>query len=92
MIEKIIIITLTVYGIFVTMQQGMIFEKLGTWIEDKLGDFWCKPVNCCPVCMSFWYGSILYWVVWHNNFLEWFICVTAAMGLSYIFVRLFPSD
>lgn len=41
----------------------MIFEKQGKWIEDKLGEYWSKPVISCPVCMSSVYGFIGFFVI-----------------------------
>ncbi len=84
MLEKIIIISLITFAIYATMQEGMIFEKLGNFFERVLGDFWSKPVNSCPVCMAFWYGLVIClifgWALW---------LPVAAMGLNYVLIRMF---
>jgi hypothetical protein len=55
----------------------MVFEKLGDWIESKVGEFWAKPMGKCYVCATFWMGGIIALIV------GWpvYLCVPA-MGLS----------
>ena len=93
MIEKLFIISFIVFGIFATMQDGMIFEKIGVWVEDTVGEYWGKPIALCPVCMFPWYGSIVYWVYpWQHVWYEWVALMIAGIGLNYIFIRLFSED
>lgn len=92
MIEKIVIISLLCFGIYCTFQEEMVFEKYGLWIEKTFGDFWCKPLGCCIVCFTFWMGSILYWLIYHNTWQEWLIVVISGMGLNYILTRLFNDN
>lgn len=73
-----------VNGIYATMQEGMIFEKLGKFFEDKLGEFWCKPLSCCNVCMTPWYGSVLYLLlpIQNKSVEDAAITLVAAMGFN----------
>lgn len=50
-----------------------------------------NPVFDCPVCMCPWWGTILYWLLFHNTVVEWIICIFAAMGLNYIIAKLSPE-
>jgi len=92
MIEQIIITSLIVFGIYCTMQEGMIFGKFGIWIEKTLGEFWAKPVATCAVCMAMWYGTVIYLILYRVSVLDWFVTVVAAMGLNYVLVRMFNDD
>lgn len=86
MIEKIIILTLISIGICATMWHDMVFEKVGDWIEDKVGEFWAKPLGKCYICTTFWVSliicAIVGWPIW--------LCVPA-MGLSAV-TSLFQHD
>ena len=54
------IIALIVMFIKATFWPGMIFEKVGTFFENLLGEYWSKPVTGCNICMTPYYGTILY--------------------------------
>jgi hypothetical protein len=92
MIEKIIIISLFVFGYCCTFWEGMIFEKVGDWIEKKLPEYICKPLFACFICATFWVGSLLYWIVWADSLQDWFITVVSAMGLNAVLSKLFKDD
>lgn len=91
MIEKIIITSLLVMAIWATMWEGMIFGFVRKWGERNLGKL-REPVYDCPICMTFWYGSGVYYLLWRNSWIEWAIVVVAAMGLNAVLVKLFPDD
>lgn len=92
MIEKIVILSFLVMAIWATMWEGAIFEFVRKWGEKHLSEKMRKPLYDCPICMGFWYGSFLYWVIWGVGFKEWAIVVVAAMGLNAILIKLFPED
>jgi len=92
MIEKIIITSLFVFGYCCTFWEGMIFEKVGDWIETKLPEYICKPLFSCFICTTFWIGSLLYWIVWDDSIQDWFITVVSAMGLNAALSKLFKDD
>lgn len=96
MIEQIAIISLLVFAIHYTMQENEIFAGLGNWIEDHLPTWAHNPLYECPVCMCFWYGSVLYWIgykldIWEVSWNEWPFVVIGAMGLNAVLVKLFPD-
>lgn len=92
MLEKVFLISFMVYGIWITFQPGMIFEKVGNFIVEKLGEFYSKPVTECPTCMSFWHGTYLYWFIWGSSVKEWGIVVIGAMGVSIVLSKLFHPE
>ncbi len=86
MIENIILLPLVTFGICCTMWEGMVLEKLGDWIESKVGEFWAKPLGKCFICTTFWVSLIICIVVgW-----PWWYPVPA-MGLSAV-ISLFQND
>lgn len=92
MIEKILIISLWVIGYCCTFWEGMIFERIGLWLETRLPEWIQKPLYACFICACFWWGSALYWLVWGNSWKEWAIVVIAAMGLNAAISKLIPKD
>lgn len=96
MIEKIFIISFIVFAIHYTMLPGEIFGKLGNWFADNLPGAIHKPVFDCPVCMGFWYGTIIYWLVWGlwlcvSTWQEWIVCAIGVVGLNFVLSKLFPD-
>lgn len=90
MTEKIFIISLIVFAIWYTMLPGEIFGKLGLWFSKHLPDKLHGPVYECAVCMSFWYGTIIYWLNW-SSWREWILVVPASMGLNVVITHLWPE-
>lgn len=64
MIERAITISLIITGIHMTMQEGMIFERLGAFIGNLLDSMHMgilrKPVYECLICMGGIWTVILY--------------------------------
>lgn len=90
MIEKAFIIAMLVLSIWYTMKEGEIFEGLGNWLERKLHPAFHPPVFGCPVCMTPWYGSICYVILW--GFDWWmFPIVIVAMGINATINKLTPD-
>jgi len=94
MIEKAIIIALLVLSIWYTMQEEQIFEKLGDWLMDHLPEAIHKPVFDCPICMSPWYGSVLYWLIpWQkigiqeSTLIGWPVAIIVAMGFNIVITK-----
>jgi hypothetical protein len=82
MIERIVLLSLTAIAICCTMWEGMIFEKLGDWIEKQVGEFWAKPLGKCYVCFTFWFSLIAcFWLHWP------LVYAIPAMGLSAVISR-----
>lgn len=99
MIEKVFIISMIVWAVWICMQSEMIFEKLGVWLQEhldkwfgkELGEYIGKPVFSCPICMSFWYGSLAYWIIWGESTKQWLIVVVGVIGLNTILSKLMPE-
>jgi hypothetical protein len=83
-----ITIFLLVLSIWYTMQPGEIFGKLGLWLGVKLPAKLHPPVFECNVCMTPWYGSVIYWVLYANGGKDWLITIIAAMGMQVVLNKL----
>lgn len=92
MITIIPTISLFVFGYCCTFWEGMIFGKVGNWLDERLPEWIAKPLYQCYICACFWWGTALYWFVWGNSVKEWFVCVVAAMGLNAVLSKLFRDD
>lgn len=88
MIEKIIISSLITFASWYALQDGEIFGKLGNWFAKVLPPQLHNPVFDCPTCMGFWYGSLTYWIVYHNSIKEWIIVAICTVGLNLIISKL----
>lgn len=88
---QIITIFLSVLSIWYTMQPGEIFGKLGLWLGENLPKQIHPPVFECNVCMTPWYGSVLYWALYHHGVVDWLITVIAAMGMQVVLNKLSPK-
>lgn len=91
MIEKSLIIALLVLSIHYTLQEGEIFEGLGKYFEKALPERVHPAVFACNVCMTVWYGTLLYWLIpWQklnltvSNWLEWPVVIIGAMGINIV--------
>lgn len=87
--SHILITSLFVFGYCCTFWEGMIFEKVGDWLETKLPEYITKPLFACFICATFWIGSLLWLVMGWDN---WFIGVISAMGLNAVLSKLFKDD
>lgn len=90
MIEKILIISLLVIFLWHTFQEHEILGWVGTWVEGAVGEFYAKPITGCSVCMTPWWGSAIYILLWGINW-QWPLVVFAAAGLNAVIVRLWPD-
>lgn len=80
---EIITIALTVYGLSAVFDEGMIFQKVGDYLESKLPHWLYMPLVGCSICMTPWYGALIclfmHWPIWY---------VIPAMGLNAMIVHL----
>lgn len=86
MIIQAIIISSIVFFIFVCYREEMIFGFLNRWFKKKLPEKLWKPVFNCPFCMCPWYGSIIYWIFFHESILGWLLVTGTASGLITFFI------
>ncbi len=74
---KALLMSIVSIGICSTMWEKMIFEKLGDWIESKVGEWWAKPLGKCYICFSFWASLIACLIIgW-----DWWLCFIT-LGIS----------
>jgi hypothetical protein len=98
MIEKSIIIGLLTLSIWYTMQDGEIFEGLGKWFEKVLPERIHPALFACNVCLTPWYGSVLYWVtpwqkigVMGSTLIGWPVAIIVAMGFNIVINKWSPE-
>lgn len=91
MLEQAAIIAFITIAVWATMLYEMIFG----WVRDKTEHWpiWLKkPVYECPICMTAWYGTLAYWLIWGNSVKEWGIVVICGMGIVTVFVNIKNTD
>jgi hypothetical protein len=95
MLETAFIIAFIVYFIKATTWKGMIFHSLTEKLEG-LPEFIRKPLFECPVCMTPWWGIIIYLTGHYAGLPEFFtisiqrliFTVFVAAGINTIFLIL----
>jgi hypothetical protein len=55
-----LILALIIYFIKATTWEGHIWEKQGKALKEKLPEKLYKPIIGCPICMTPWWGTLLY--------------------------------
>jgi hypothetical protein len=91
------IIALLVLSIWYTFQEGEIFGFV-SYYGDRLPDKLQQPIFACNVCMTFWWGSLLYWGLHLLRFWDgvgwktWLVTVIVAMGINATINKLAPPD
>ena len=84
-IERAFIISLIVIALWCCFLPGMIFEKINYL---RIYNSIKKPIFECPVCMVFWYGTVIYWSVFHAGILDWMLVIGVSMGFATFFVKI----
>lgn len=82
MIAHILIIALFTLGYCCTFWEGMIFERIGDFMECNFPEWLWKPLGGCYICACMWIGSGVYVVLWGTSWLDWFITCVGAMGIN----------
>lgn len=90
MIQQAVVISMIILAIHSFTWQGMIFNGIKKLIKPE----WhiSKPIYGCPICMTPWWGTLMYAVFfWSGSFYQWidWLCVVGcATGFSVISVIL----
>lgn len=87
MIEISLVIALIIFAAHSFTWEGMIFEGVKKVIKPE----WkiSKPIYGCPICMTPWWGTIIYTLIFvFAGWKEWFLTIGAATGFSVICVIL----
>lgn len=85
MFEHAAIIALTVLAIWYTFQEGEIFGFMQRFSNWKIA----PALFECNVCMSPYYGSALYVIIYGINW-QWPVVVGCAMGINAALNKLSP--
>lgn len=86
MLEPIIIISLLVLAIWYTFQEGEIFGFMQRYSDWKIA----PALFDCNVCMTPWWGSLLYVIIYGIN-CKWPVVVFSAMGINAAINKLSPD-
>ena len=119
MIELLIINSLIIWGVFTSIQEGLIFDWIGEFIRgvhykrsqpegtidfntklvDNFSNWIKKPLATCPICMSSFYGTPVFWFAYLTNMINYdyiiivYICyVFALAGLNYLILTFMPGE
>jgi hypothetical protein len=84
MIINALTISLIILFIHACTWDGHIFEFVRTWIDEKKKI--SKPVYNCPICMTPYYGTVLWFIFFKSDFKDWFLTIGAAAGFSVLYV------
>lgn len=90
-IGKAWIIALLVLSIWYSFQEGEIFGFVTKWGDDHVPKKLRAPLYDCNVCMSFWYGSGIYYLLYQNSWVEWIVVVICSMGFNAALNKLSPD-
>jgi hypothetical protein len=86
MITQAFIIAMIVLFIHACTWRGMIFEGIKKIIKPE-GHLY-KPIYGCPICMTPYYGTIIYLIFFRISVTDWLLTVGTASGMSVIAVLL----
>ena len=86
MLEQSFIIALLILAIWYTMQEGEIFGFMQRWSKMKIA----PALFDCNVCMTPYYGSVLYVLIYGINW-QWPVVVLSAMGINAAVNKLSPD-
>lgn len=84
MIQNAFVIAMIVFFIYMTFRPLMIFGFVNVWLKTWLPKKLWKPVFDCPICMTPWYGSIIYFALLNapSQFVTWMLTVGTAAGIT----------
>lgn len=91
MFEQSLIIALLVLSIWYTMQEGEIFGGLGRWLETHTPAKIHPALFECNICMTAWYGSALYWLLYGESIRQWPVVVVVAMAINIVINKWSPD-
>ena len=97
MIELLIINSLIIWGVYTSIQEGMIFEGVGNFIKykkvtyenmtkltkDRFPQWMQKPLATCPICMSSIYGTPVFWFAYFTDMINY--DYTIIVYICYVF-------
>jgi len=84
MIQDAVILICWIQFVNACFWEGMIFGKIGYWLEVHAHAFW-KPLIGCTICMTPWHG-LLAWYIFDINPLA----ILIAAGINTIIAKWEP--
>lgn len=91
MIEQSLFIALSVLAIWATMWDVMIFGFIRRYCETYYPEKICMVIFDCPVCMTPWYGSVIYFFKYGVTE-DMFWVILMAMGWNVLVVKFLPEN
>ena len=79
---------LCLWAVYASFKPGMIFGNWGDKIEDRLGEYWSKPVVSCPVCMPTLWAVPVFFIFVALPWYFVFIYHLTMVGFNYILSQL----
>lgn len=76
---------LAIVGICLAFGNGMIFDRIGRWIESKVHYNLTMPLFNCPTCMASIHSVLPFWMTYEfglNTLLLYIVYVPALSALS----------
>lgn len=87
LIEKSLVIAFLVLGAASLLWDGMLLEKLRPKLEKVLPEFLHKPLFACAVCMTPWWGSLAYIILFGFDGLTMLSTIIIAFTINLILVK-----
>lgn len=91
MLQQSFIISFMVMAIWATMWEGAIFDFIRKFGDKYLHEKLQKPIYDCPICAVPYYGSLIYWLLFHVSWQDWAVTIIVSMGINTVFVKLMPD-
>ena len=80
-----IVNALAIIGIYLAFGEGMIFRRVGLWVEKNIHYDLTKPLFNCPTCMASIHSVIPFWMTYEiseDTILLYIIYIPALSALS----------
>jgi len=83
------IVAMMVLFLHATTWEGMIFEGIKKIIPPK--GMLYKPIYGCPICMTPWWGTVIYLLTQDFDWKIWLLSIGCASGINVISVVLLSA-
>jgi hypothetical protein len=79
---------LCLWAVYASFKPGMIFGDLGEKIEERVGEYWYKPLFGCPVCMPTVWAIPVYFILLPAEWYYFIFYHLTMVGFNYIVSQL----
>ena len=86
-----ITISLASIGIYAATWRGMIFHKPAKYVKGLIPKLICKPLFCCPICMSSVWTLVYFAVFGFPDLLIIPVVILMTAGLNTIIVSMIAN-